>query len=138
MEDGAVTHPETGSPQGGVISVSWRKWLLRRRRAWCAPWNWFRQLLARYPLPYLRAIHSVCRGVANGQLEEPNALVAHVRVCGSPGRATARGHPVEPGSRAPEVGHCMERVLPEPKEAVFEDLFVEQGAEAVGDTLPHP
>ncbi len=44
----------------------WRKWLLRRRRAWRAPWNWFRQLLARYPLPYLRAIHSACRGVANG------------------------------------------------------------------------
>jgi hypothetical protein len=27
-------------------------------------------------------------------LEEPNALIAHVRVCGSLGWATARGHPV--------------------------------------------
>ena len=44
-----------------VLKV-WRKWLLRRRRAWRASWDWFRQLLARFPLPYLRAIHSVCRG----------------------------------------------------------------------------
>ena len=42
----------------------WRKWLMRRRRAWCAPWNWFRQLLARYPVPYLHAIHSAYRSVA--------------------------------------------------------------------------
>ena len=48
-----------------VLNV-WRKWLLRRRRAWCASWDWFRQLLARYPLPQLHAIHSVCRSVANG------------------------------------------------------------------------
>jgi hypothetical protein len=34
------------------------------------------------------------RGKANGLLEEPNALIAHVRVCGNPGRETARGHPV--------------------------------------------
>jgi len=136
MEAGAVTHPEAGSPQGGVVSPVlanvylhyvldqwftravktmaqwcrshrhdpiaeqhtvlcqklrghaayygitgnspalaryryevlrvWRKWLPRRRRAWRAPWDWFRQLLARYPLPNLRAIHSVYRGVANG------------------------------------------------------------------------
>ena len=44
----------------------WRKWLLRRWRAWRVPWDWFRQLLVRYPVPYLRAIHSVCRGVVNG------------------------------------------------------------------------
>jgi hypothetical protein len=30
---------------------------------------------------------------ANLSLEEPYALIAHVRVCGSPGRATAQGHP---------------------------------------------
>jgi group II intron reverse transcriptase/maturase len=48
-----------------VLNV-WRKWLLRRRRAWRASWSWFRQLLARYPLPQLHAIHSVCRSVANG------------------------------------------------------------------------
>jgi group II intron reverse transcriptase/maturase len=44
----------------------WRKWLVRRRRAWRASWGWYDQLLARFPLPYLHAIHSVCRGVANG------------------------------------------------------------------------
>jgi len=48
-----------------VLKV-WRKWLMRRRRAWHAPWDWFRQLLKRYPLPYLRAVHSVYRSVANG------------------------------------------------------------------------
>lgn len=48
-----------------VLGV-WRKWLLRRRRAWRAPAGWFSRLLDRYPLPYLRAIHSACRSVANG------------------------------------------------------------------------
>jgi RNA-directed DNA polymerase len=32
----------------------WRKWLTRRRRAWRVSWDWFRRLLARYPMPYLR------------------------------------------------------------------------------------
>ena len=48
-----------------VLKV-WRKWLMRRRRAWRVSWDWFRQLLDRYPVPYLRVIHSVYRGVANG------------------------------------------------------------------------
>ncbi len=46
-----------------VLKV-WRKWLMRRRRAWRVSWDWFRQLLRRYPVPYLRVIHSVYRGVA--------------------------------------------------------------------------
>ncbi len=48
------------------VQEVWRKWLMRRRRAWRASWDWFHQLQTRYPLPYLRAIHSVCRSVANG------------------------------------------------------------------------
>ena len=48
-----------------VLKV-WRKWLIRRRRAWRAPWGWFRQLLKRYPVPSLRVIHSAYRGVAKG------------------------------------------------------------------------
>jgi len=44
----------------------WRKWLMRRRRAGRAPWDWFRQLLRHYPLPCLRAVHSVYCGVAKG------------------------------------------------------------------------
>jgi len=44
----------------------WRKWLLRRRRAWRARAGWFGRLLERYPVPYLRAVHSVYRSVANG------------------------------------------------------------------------
>jgi len=48
-----------------VLKV-WRKWLMRRRRAWRTSYDWFCQLLQRYPLPYLRSAHSVYRGVANG------------------------------------------------------------------------
>jgi hypothetical protein len=44
----------------------WRKWLLRRRRAWRGIPGWFSRLLKRYPLPYACAIHSVCRRAANG------------------------------------------------------------------------
>jgi hypothetical protein len=44
----------------------WRKWLLRRRRAWRGIPGWFSRLLKRYPLSYACAIHSACRRVANG------------------------------------------------------------------------
>lgn len=44
----------------------WRKWLLRRRRAWRGTFDWFGRLLQRYPLPAAVAIHSICRGVAKG------------------------------------------------------------------------
>ena len=43
----------------------WRKWLMRRRRAWRVSWNWFRRLLTRYPVPYLRTIRAEHRSVAN-------------------------------------------------------------------------
>jgi RNA-directed DNA polymerase len=39
-----------------ILNV-WRKWLLRRRRAWRAPWAWFSRLLARYPVPHPRLVH---------------------------------------------------------------------------------
>jgi RNA-directed DNA polymerase len=44
----------------------WRKWLLRRRRAWRGTFDWFARLLQRYPLPSAIAVHSVCRRVAKG------------------------------------------------------------------------
>ncbi len=44
----------------------WRKWLLRRRRAWHGTFGWFACLLQRYPLPSAIAVHSVCRRVAKG------------------------------------------------------------------------
>jgi group II intron reverse transcriptase/maturase len=44
----------------------WRKWLLRRRRAWPRTFDWFGRLLKRYPLPSAVAVHSVCRGVVKG------------------------------------------------------------------------
>jgi len=48
-----------------VLKV-WRKWLTRRRRAWGGSWSWFRRLLDRHPVPYLRVVHSVYHGVAKG------------------------------------------------------------------------
>ena len=44
----------------------WRKWLARRRRAWRGSWRWLRRLLDRYPVPYLRVVHSAYRSAANG------------------------------------------------------------------------
>jgi group II intron reverse transcriptase/maturase len=46
----------------------WRKWLMRRRRAWRVSWDWFRRLLTRYPVPYLRTIRTESCGVANDNL----------------------------------------------------------------------
>jgi group II intron reverse transcriptase/maturase len=44
-----------------AVTRLWRKWLSRRSRG--QPWSWdrFRRLLARYPLPPARVVHSVCR-----------------------------------------------------------------------------
>jgi len=39
---------------------------MRRRRAWRSSWDWFRQLLERYPVPYLRVMNPRYRSVANG------------------------------------------------------------------------
>jgi len=48
------------------VTRLWRKWLLRRRRAWRGTFDWFGRLLQRYPLPFAVTVHSVCRRVANG------------------------------------------------------------------------
>jgi len=55
--------PSLSRFQYEVLKV-WRKWLTRRRRAWRASWDWFRRLLERYPVPYLRSVHSTYRSVA--------------------------------------------------------------------------
>ncbi len=43
----------------------WRKWLSRRGRDGDIPWDQFKRLLQRFPLPPAIAIHSVCRPVAS-------------------------------------------------------------------------
>ena len=75
-------HPGESPPWGLVLgnnpgwwrsTIDWDVELVKRRlldpgtkceesgrRGWGVSWNWLRQLLARYFLPYLRAIHSVC------------------------------------------------------------------------------
>ncbi len=49
--------------------------------------------------------------------EEPDALVAHVRICGSPGPVTARGHPTAPSGRALTLGRTdgLTKVLIDPE-----------------------
>jgi RNA-directed DNA polymerase len=44
----------------------WRKWLVRRKRGNRPPWSWFARLQARYRLPYVATIHSVCRKRSEG------------------------------------------------------------------------
>ena len=44
--------------QHGVAEI-WRKWLSRRRRGKPIPWQRFKRLLERYPLPPVRVVHSV-------------------------------------------------------------------------------
>jgi len=43
-----------------AVQRIWRQWLSRRTRGYYS-WDCFRRLLARYPLPPARAVHSVCR-----------------------------------------------------------------------------
>ncbi len=48
-----------------AVARAWRKWLSRRSRGNCIPWDQFNRLLGRYPLPAPVVVHSVCRPVAN-------------------------------------------------------------------------
>jgi RNA-directed DNA polymerase len=77
----------------------WRKWL--HRRSWRGRMTWVRfvRLTERYPLPPPRVVHRVYRRAATPSSEEPDARIGHVRICGSRGRATARGHPARSQSR---------------------------------------
>jgi group II intron reverse transcriptase/maturase len=48
-----------------VVTKGWQKWLNRRSSGRHVPWERFRQLLKRYPLPRPRIVHSVLRTAAN-------------------------------------------------------------------------
>jgi len=50
---------------GQVVLRLWQKWLNRRSRGNHMPWDRFRRLLERYPLPKARVVHSVFRHAAN-------------------------------------------------------------------------
>jgi len=64
----------------------WRKWLRRRSNA-KLPWTRFSAFLQRDPLPPVRVVHSIYRHSATPWLEEPDAGILHVRICGSPSGA---------------------------------------------------
>jgi RNA-directed DNA polymerase len=48
-----------------AVTRLWRYWLSHRTRCHLMPWDVFRRLLQRYPLPPTRVVHSVYRPVAN-------------------------------------------------------------------------
>jgi group II intron reverse transcriptase/maturase len=60
----------------------WIKWLRRRSQRAHFNWDYAYRLLARYSLPPARIVHSYLRRAAKPLSEEPDALVAHVRICG--------------------------------------------------------
>jgi hypothetical protein len=75
---------------------AWRYWLSRRSHQSAIPWEKFDQLHARFPRPTPRIIHTLCGRLRGSSVlrqsgaetlvtEEPDALIAHVRVCGGPG-----------------------------------------------------
>jgi RNA-directed DNA polymerase len=47
------------------VGRRWRKWLSRRSGRACLSWEKFQRLLARYPLPFTRVVHSVYLSAAN-------------------------------------------------------------------------
>jgi len=67
------------------VERAWCKWLGRRSHRGHMTWERFKRLLVAYPLAPPRVVHSVYRRVANPLSEEPDAVVPHVRICGSPG-----------------------------------------------------
>ena len=48
-----------------MMLQTWRKWLRRRSNKARKSWQWFDQLIERYPLPPARVVHSVYRAVAS-------------------------------------------------------------------------
>ena len=48
-----------------VVERLWKKWLGRRGAGKPLAWDWFKQVLARFPLPPARAVHSIYRRAAN-------------------------------------------------------------------------
>jgi hypothetical protein len=79
---------------------AWRYWLSRRSSKSPIRWAQVQKLLQTYALPVPRIIHSICmavqgsivmrqRGATTLVTEEPYAFIAHVRVCGGAGWATA-------------------------------------------------
>ena len=48
-----------------MMLQTWRKWLRRRSNKARKSWQWFDQLIERYPLPPVRVVHSVYRAVAS-------------------------------------------------------------------------
>jgi hypothetical protein len=82
MEGGAVTYPEAGTPQGGVISP-----LLANIHA----------LYARSETPWTAKRTS--------DLEEPGAAILHARICGGPRGISPWGYPSEePSPQRPQRG----------------------------------
>jgi group II intron reverse transcriptase/maturase len=73
------------------VRETWQKWLSRRGGKKRLTWEWFHRRLRRLPLscpPGWITPHAAKR-----EADEPDALIGHVRIRGSPGWVTARGDP---------------------------------------------
>ncbi len=75
-----------------AVQRCWQKWLNRRNCQREMDWDRFNRLLQRYPLPAVKIVHSVYAKQRNHGLRNRMLECVHVRVCGSPGRATAQAH----------------------------------------------
>jgi group II intron reverse transcriptase/maturase len=68
---------------------AWRKWLGRRSQRARMSWDRMNALLRRYPLPQPADPPTPHASSSEPVTEEPDARVAHVRICGGPGRVTS-------------------------------------------------
>ena len=67
------------------VQKTWLKWLNRRSDKPSMSWDRFHLLEKRHPLPRPRVAQRALLNAARPRPDEPNALIGHVRICGSPG-----------------------------------------------------
>ena len=73
------------------VKTCWRKWLYRRNRLRLLTWEVFYRLLQRYPLAPVRTSRSIYTAQRAHDSRHRMPKCGHVRVCESPGSATAQG-----------------------------------------------
>lgn len=75
------------------VQRRWYKWLRRRSQRARMARDRFQRLLQRYPLPWPIVVQSIYRRPANPCPEEPDAFIAHVRICGGPRQVNVSVYP---------------------------------------------
>ena len=97
------------------VRATWYKWLCRRSPRARMTRDRFLRLCRRWPLPRPRVVQSVYRA-ATPSPEEPDARIAHVRICGSrggrPPSATRPRHPPTESGRLDASKELRRQPLP--------------------------